>query len=736
MPSRSEYMRMADKADAAGDTDAARDLYALAQSAQQNTQPTGPSEVKALVNDTVDAAPGFASEVAESVGDFGRGFSTGVNNIARDVIKTGLWAAGEGDQLSAFNETTKRYNEGQAQYKERSPWAFGAGDIVGEGAALLPVGGLTGLATKSVIKGVAGEGFLSGAITSDEDTLRGKVSDGAVGAGVNVVGGKILDGAMDTAGTLWRASDPITNMTNWLKPNSLRTQTQGDRAAEDVRERIKLEVNPRVEAAADYGGYDLNGNTALATRQSLREVKSILAKDDSTADKLVNAVERQEADVTAQATKFVDQFGADLPAASEAGELLATTMSSVRSGELDVVVKSYNRLDKLAKTQKYVLPGKDRLATNVESMNVPIAAKQIGSEIRDIFNKYNIRAGVTTVDQTSDVLKKAAAKSGPQQELTYGTYNELRKELNAFYGKPLNSGEKDVIHQAKKLLDTFIEDSMHGLKGTGGDSTVRAARVATARFKDFSETWDDREIITRVANSADGKYGDLDFSMVVQKLTARSNTKGLEAIKAKLLTSKDGDNVWASLQAAPLLDALEKATADTSRNVAERGQLVFNHKAFEAAIKKSVSPKAQETLWKGSKYDADFINKAVSSWKMRDRVALTDYRENPSGSALALLAQLKFLPSGIGGRVARTGAGISEYVVDKAYGQGARDKATDLMLGGEVSEAVRERMTHEALAAFEETYRGGAMRQYSQLLSDIINKGIIFDSSEGEVDKP
>jgi len=660
----------------------------------------------------INKAPGFAADAVESFSDFGSGVSAGINNIARDTLKLGLQATGATDHLAYFNETTRKAKERQDIISERSPIAFGAGDIVGEGLALAPLGGAAGLLTKSAFKAMAIEGGAAGFITSESDDIAGRTVDGAIGTAIGAVGGKAFDYASEVGGTL------------------LRSRGNKDAASSVVTDRLSKEVNPRVDAAKDYGGFELSGNTAAATSTSLQEMNAIIGKGDVVSQKLENGITRQEEDITKRAWEFVDQFGADRVPADEAGELVAKALDSVRSADRAVFEESYKQLDKIAKTQKFTLPNRDRLASQVESMDFSDNATGVASDIKSIFNRYGIGADVRTPEDSVSFLTKRLTEKRPQKELTFGTYNELRKELNGFYGKPLNGSEKEAIFNAKKILDDHISSAMDDPK-IGGSLAVRLARKATDEFKEFHNDWDDKAIISRIANSVDGKYGDMDFAKVVTKLTSRSNTTGLTQVKAKLLTQgKAGEATWQTLQQAPLLDAVEKAIADSSRRVTSGGGIAFNHKAFESAINKNVSKKSQALLWAGSKYDSDFIGKAISSWKTRDRVSLTSYRQNPSGTAMTILTQLRFLPSGIGRNISMAASGASDAILDTTYRRAGRDSATDLMLKGEVSDKVRNQMNLEALAVFEQEYRGGGARQYSQMLTDILRRGIIFDASE------
>jgi len=672
---------------------------------------------EAVVDTAVAEAPGFAKDSLETFSDFGRGIHAGVNNITRDAMKLGLQVTGSTDHLAYFNETTRQAKEKQAEEAKRSPIAYGAGDIIGEGLALSPIGGFSGLATKGVFKRLAAEGFAEGFLTSNSDNISGRTVDGAIGSGVSMAGGKLMDTVTDWGGSAIRA---------W--------RNKGD-AADAVTDRIAREVSPRIKAASDYGGFELSGNTAAATAASLQEMNDIIGKGDVVSHKMVAGIARQEEAITNRAWEFVDQFGADRIPLDESGELVANALDSVRKADRDTFEASYKQLDKIAKTQNFILPNRDRLASQIETMDFSDNAAGVATDIKNIFNRYGIGADVNTPEDSVKFLTKRLTEKRPQKELTFGTYNELRKELNGFYGKPLNGSEKKAIFNAKQILDDHINSAMDDPK-IGGTLSVRLARKATEEFKDFHASWDDKAIITRIANSVDGNYGDMDFSKVVTKLTSRSNTTGLQQVKAKLLTQgKAGEATWNSLQQAPILDAMEKAIADTSRNVAENGVIPFNHKAFERALNKNVSKKAQAELWTGAKYDAGFMDEAIASWKTRDRVALSAYRQNPSGTAMKIMQQLRFLPQGMGRNIGMAASGVSDTIADTTFRRAARDTAADKMLAGELSENAMSDMTLEALAVFEEEYRGGAARRYAEMLTDMVRRGIIFDSDSSYVNE-
>lgn len=697
-------------------------------------------------NAVEEGVPGLAASTVEAAGDFGRGAYTGFRNIGTDVGRLVADFNGDEDVLAGLNKLKSDRKLADAEYQKRSPWAYGAGDIVGEGIALAPLGGLSGGLIKGGLSaagrastgwlaagGTLGlEGAASGFLTSEGKGEGSRLTDAAIGAGANIAGGALLGGAMDVGGGYIRA---------------LGRSKSG--IEDTVNARIDETITPRVQEADEFGGYTIDGNTAAATRTSLQEVKDMRNANDISSDMIEDFIADQEEAVTARATLFVEQFGESAGKTfSDANRLLAESLSSSRDKAKDAYVEAYERLDELALTQNYILPGKDQLATGVSRMDIPVASS-VGPKVQEIFQKYGVSANVTAKDSVEYLAKRVG---GPGKQLTFGTSEQLRKELNAFYGNgKLNNGDKQVIEQAKELLDGFIDGALADPK-IGGSVTQRAAVTARTLRAEFSQNWDEKSIINMIANSAgEGKGPRIAMDQAITKLTKGQDTRNLKTVKARLMGMEGGDEVWKSVQQAPLLQALEAATAGTGRARTKGGGIPFDGKKFEASLKGTIHPDAQDTLWEGATYGKDFINRAAKSWQMRDVTTLGGFRDNPSGSGLLLLSSLRFLPSGGKRNAAMIATAVLPKVTDVGIGQPRRLAAIGNMTKGEVSEKVRYQMELEAYDAAEQTYRagglkaaegfidafaqqykGGGTRRYEEMLRNIVRRGIVFEDSDQE----
>lgn len=675
------------------------------------------SPAQDAVSSTMEGTPGFIDGAGEAVTDFGQGVKAGFRNIGQDALKLGLQVAAP-DMLDEFSLVKKRTRDEQAQHRERSPIAFGTGEIAGEGIALSPIGGAAGMGAKggsAAFRALVGEGFASGFITSEGDDIAERSVDGVIDAGINVLGGKAANIAADKLGKVARGF-----------------KNRGK--AEELATADLSVVADRVDEAADYGGYALDGNTAAATNRSLSEVQQLLGKNDASAQALIDHVARQEDDIRNRALDFAKEFGeTDGKLASDINVELALSLNNIRGAEEDAFRAAYARLDELATSQNYVLPNKPQLAQQIEDINVPEAAAKIGESVKRVFNKYGVGVGADSPESIAKHLEIVKEGGASRRSLTFGTYEELRKELNSFYGTPnLNNGDKAVIEESKALLDNFMQAATEDPK-IGGSVAKRAAENARTLYREFSEEWGPDEIITRIANSVGGGYRELDLGRAVRALTKSNDTQHLLKVKAKLLTTDEGRAVWKSVQQAPLLEAFEKATKDTARNVAEGGVLPFRHKEFEKVIN-AISPENQKLLWPGgdTPYDSAFIQRAIGSWKMRDRVALTRNRSNPSGTALTLMKQFRFLPQGLSRNIGMAAAGMADTVTDEAFGEPARQLAVNRMLSGEVSQSVFDAEVLKHIAAFEDAYHGGESRKLAALFVNILRRGVVFNASEDE----
>lgn len=732
-----QLMDAADKANKAGDKQAAREYYNAAQlrkgteaaEAEPRSEFWGGTQDAA--EGVVDAAPGFLDKAGEAISDFGTSTIDGMRDTGLHAARLYAQATDNRDLLATVNMTRFEKAKEQAIVAERSPVSAFLGDAVGEGIALAPLGGAgaaggtflaknvvsnTARVVAGATAGAAIEGAGAGFLTSEGDTFGERSTDGAVGAGLNVVGGALIKGAAGTAGAYGR-----------------RLLNRG-KIGDDVANEIATKIQPKIDDALVNGGYVLDGNTAAATSPSLNEVRTLRTGDDLAGDKLRHLEMQQEMQITEFAKReFVDKFGESAGKHSEdANRVLAEALDGSRTADEKLFSEAYSYLDELAQTQSFKLPNKGQLAASIESIDYAEGADSLAPKIKNIFARYGIGTELTP-QNSPEYLAKRLTSGRESQELTFGTYEKMRQELNSFYGSGrLNSGEKELIEKSKKMLDEFIDSAISDPK-IGGSVVARQGIKARTAFKDFNEKWGTNELVSRIANSAGTSTTggpSVNLGKAVRALTKNQDTRGLEKVKAALMTVEGGKDVWLSVQQAPLLEAFEAAVKPTLAKRAAGGQVLFNNKAFEASLKSSMTRDSRVALW-GPEL-TEKIDKGIVSWVQRDLVPSSQVRANPSGTAYAMLHQLRFIPTGLTRKIAQVGTVVGDKVSEASIGRRLRESAVDSVIDGDVTPKLRQEMADEAAAMFEEQYRGGGAGQFSALITQALSRGIIFSDDEVE----
>jgi hypothetical protein len=734
-----QLMDAANNADKAGDNEAAQEYYNAAQSRKGADTPTVEEPKSQFWGGTQDAAanaveatPSLVAASGEAIGDFGRSVKKGMQDIGLHGTRLYAQATDNQDLLATINMTRHEENKSHKYVEDRSPVASFLGDAVGEGLALGPLGGVgaaggkvaAGLVAGGLKKAMVGattavalEGAGAGFLTSEGDTFGERTGDAAIGAGLNVAGGAVIKGVASTAGAYAR-----------------RLLNQG-KINDDIANEIATKITPRVDSALVDGGYVLDGNTAAGTSQSLNEIRTLRTSPDAAGDKLRLFESQQEVQIEAFAKGFVERYGPVAGKHSEdANRVLADALSGARDADQKTFTDAYSYLDELAKTQNFILPNKAQLAKDIESIDFEEGAESLAPKVKNIFARYGVGTNLTP-QNSAEYLTKRLESGRESQQLTFGTYEKMRQELNSFYsaGK-LNSGEKKLIHDAKEMLDGFILAATNDPK-IGGSAVARQAEKARGAFSDFNDKWSTKELVSRIANSSslgDGRFGgpSVNLGKAVRTLSNNQDTRGITKVKAALLGVEGGEDVWLSLQQAPLLEAFEAAMKPTLSKRANGNVVVFNNKAFEASLNSSMTRDSRKALW-GEEMTTE-IDKAIVQWANRDISPSSQLRVNGSGTAFALLHQLRFIPTGLARKGAQLTAAVGDKVVDAGFGRRMREEAVGEATDGGMTSSMTQQLADEAAAIFEEQYRGGGAGAFSKLITQSLSRGIIFSDDENK----
>jgi len=663
--SRDELISRARELDAAGDKESARRLVEIVR--RQSAEDTTTTEAVAPVEATT------SSSALDTFSDFGRGISGGVMKVAeagQDLVHRTIGTAAESigqpdmypdeDILARLNRRQEERVATNTQFKDRSPYAFGAGEMLGETLAVAPIGGFAGVGAKALLKegtkratalGLAAEGAATGAFMT-EGGVEDRLSGAAVGAAADLTMGAAFNALSGKAATIWR------NFKNKGKV--------ADRISE-----MTTEVAQRVDDAAVNGGYTMDGAVASQSPEALDTLQRVRLHPETRLD-YNNFKAQQEVDVTSRARSTVEEFGAldNLDSPSRNIDQTVAALSSARKADFDESEAAYKLFDKAATESGYT-PDKSIMDSGLADLMDeyspdigPVSTRKLGKDIKDELGRY----GILTDGEAT-------------KPLTFSNYEDLIQDINGLGNwSTMNNGEKALLGKVKSALEDSLDTAM---KLNGADASVVAlGRQARDLRSGYHKNYTSGDIVDLLTK--DFKGVTKDHGTMMSKLKAEDIVK----VKARLVTSDPA--AYRNLQQAPLLKALAAATKDTSESIhagADGFIPHFNDNAFWREIDK-MDKTAQETLW-GKEFVAN-LGKTKEAWRARTRVPSTSGALSKSGTGDSLGVQAgrssRFLQSG---KLRNIGMMLSSIypALKSAFNKPAEVKAFNEMLDGEIPSA-------------------------------------------------
>lgn len=685
-----EYMDAAARADAAGNSEDAQRLVTLARNAQsqESSQPE-PAEEQSF----------------QTVRDFGSGIKQGLttgSEFGQEIIYRGIERFGNEDigedLLSDLNRKRARDAATNSVIQERSPWAFGAGALAGEIAFTAPLGGLGAVGGKAAAKGglslfgkqmgaktagtaaLTGEGAAIGAYSSGGEDVGYSATMGAL---TDLAGGNIINHGSRVIGTVGR------DLFNTNKARDIATDS--------------LEVAAkRVDDAAEYGGYTLDGANAHAARRSLDEY-NVLKNDERVGGRILDFEAQREVAVTKRGVNIAQQYGSTKdPAAFQiAGQKVQDALNDVRMGDEQKYRSAYRAYDEFAAKTNTTLDTA-YLSQGLKAFrdaDTSVSRKGFRGQIDEQLSTYGI-------DMGNGIEAKKA--------LSLENLEDLMGDLNDFWEPTMAPAKQRYLGQVKGQIEKYIDTALSHVDDIGGSvgigQEIRGmGQAARAARKAYSDSWDEKQILGMITKRTKGGEFAMDYTKVIPKLS----NSNLKAVKARLLTADNGTDAWRSMQQAPLLEALAAATKHSSEAVMEGGGIKFNHKAYEGVLSK-LDEATKRTLWGANKTNE--IGKTIASWKQRIAKPDTSGSMNPSGTALALGKQARFLASGNSRNIGMALVGMLPALGDMAK-RGAREEAvTALTKGQTIPEDVYNEIVQDVLLKFEEDFVGAGKQKYGDML--------------------
>ena len=737
-----ELKRMQRRAEQAGDQQAAMELAAKARQAAR-------------------ASGGKESGFGEDVVNFGRGVGAGIANTVDSAFGLVGRATGNDDLLNRMNRSKEERAARNAEFAARSPLAFGGGSLTGEIAATAPIGGLGGMAAKGALKtgigaasgramqegtkklaltGMAGEGATIGGLYTDEgqdlssEMAYGALFDMGIGTGFNVVGSPLAE----------------------FGRRALKSRKANVQLSEEQTKALS-----RIDDAREFGGYHLDSLQAAATHKSLQmynDLKQVNINEGKTD--IVNYEKQQELDIRKKVIDLANEFGdgtfkvvddADMPinqqmeAYRNSNQVVAESLTHARMMDEANYENLYFEFDQLAK--------KSNVEINIQGLNNRLqevseefsgsAFKELRDKIESDLQRYGIKAGATADEASGRLLTIRDPLQKRPEKLTIENSEKLIQDLNAHWSKDLSPSQVRMIEVYKGAIDDHLDNVFKNIDQSLGDEiglVLETGRAARKARREFSKDWSGDDIIGRIMKTVDNQAGKRPASRLDESgftledsvgekldltlaLTSKNfSVSDMKKLKAKLMTTTDGEKVMNGLAQAPLLEALHAAIQRTSGKVKETGVIPFNEKKFRAVINKIDRNKRIE-LW--GKEFTDNLDKSIESWGLRGPVPDTRGSLNPSGTFTQLVRALRFMPSGRARNYGMAASGMMPQFFD-AMAAPQRQRAINALVtpGGstEAPELVQDRVA-SILDDLEQQYLGSAGKRYEDMIQLILRTG-------------
>jgi hypothetical protein len=710
---------------------------------------------------------GKDSGFVEDVANIGRGMRSGIGNTfdsARGLIARGM---GNDDALKRTTQSKLRRAERDAEYKARSPIAFGSGKFLGETAATLPIGGAGGIAAKTTAKaiggyatgravtegtkklatvGMAGEGAAIGATFADEGQ---DVSlQAGLGAAIDVGVGSVLTGISRPAGELYR-------------------RVKGQRKARKELTATETDAQERIDNARKYGGYHLDPLTASATREA-HEVYQGLKNSDA-GNTILNYEKDREIAIRGKVVSLINQFGDQngyklpgnndpIPSTGEelrnVGNRIAESLTFARLGDEAKYKALYKEFDNLAKqTNVGVYTENMKIDLDVLSKQYQGQAyKEMHDKILKDFDKYGIsgtfgRGSNFSPDQPAGTELRLTPRGGQEvapvgaqpaekvEKLTFENAERLIQDLNAYWRPDLSGQEKKMLYDYKKLIDDGLDRMLVNMDDTLGHevgAVTEAGRAARRARREYSEEWETDDIIRNIVRTADAglnpnatQLDDLFTApdLVLNLSSNKMSPKALKTIKAKLLTVDGGQDVINSMQQAPLLEAMHSAITKKGQETAENGTIILNHQLFMNVINK-IPRNTRNELW--GKEFTDGLDKTMRAWADRWNRPTVRGSSNPSGTFIQFLRASRFFPTGKLRNVGMAAAAVQEQVsgmLGRRTRETLANQITDPNMGSMPTNVADEQVAG-ILDEWESQFRGANGTRYGDMLRTFARTGI------------
>ncbi len=608
---------------------------------------------------------------------------------------------GTDEEVAAHN---KRADADEAIYDELAEYSPAAryGNVGGEVALGLATGVGTGAIARGATTALTGGARVAAGmgVAATEGAVvegvrnRGDALDRVLAAGEGAAFGAAGQGVMDIAGKAIGATG------RRVLKSGVKNQIVG--AGDEAAEARKLQ-------ASRDGGFLLDDADAYVDRTAIARRDALRRDGGDGGSALAARHAGAEDDVTAAAQQFVDNGaeGAAKLDLNARSDNLASGLRSQRASawaEVDGAYEQWRMHPDIESAPLETAPIQERLG-EVFKLSKNTADGSIHRKLRGLLDQY----GVTT-----------SGLSEVEVPLTAKTYEDLVIGINGLYSHNNNSASKVLMHDVRELLEEAKFNMMDSAPGASREA-IELGEAARSTRKAFAKEWERGDIVDKLTSKTpSGEEYRAKPVDAVRHLMNPRNLDDLKGIKDKMALSKSPEHkqFWSDVQAAPLFEAMEKATK--GGRVTSTGAPIFNDKAFINEFSKYTD--SQLTAL----YGADWVKslkKAGKAWRLREARPDWQSNMNPSGSgemahSLASAGIRIAASRGAGGSILAIPAamsGLGQWAAKRTAGKdtakllaGKLPSASTRLTEGQVAAALKEAWPNPQFLQFESAFAGMA----------------------------
>lgn len=666
----------------AGDWDAARQIKGFLEASDSQAMDAQEKAEIVRAQGIKDEVDAMYNEGRSEFDDLSASIGRGFHDVKRGV--QGLYASATGNDALQDRIDTDRAKEAELfqRMEDRSPVIAGSGRVVGQAAAMAPIGLVGRGAALAAHGGKAAFGANAATLTANARFGVG-LAEGATAGFVGTDGNMedrtvaaLAGGAMGGS-----AESAIGGVASHISRNA-----QKGIAGEAAVAKQEAMVADDIAKNQEAGGYTKDYNDVVGDQNSL-DVRDT-ARNVPNNDDVNRFAAKQEADILDRSRELQGEQGGTPLTPNQVGEGIQDNLGTARVADEASVDAKYDAWrathggDIMVDTKGFSNIVKEQLK------DVRFGQKGVAKDIEDILTDHDINI------------------NGKGRALSVDDVEKVIQDINSIY-KAADGPSNRAAGKVKKALDEWVIDGFGDIDNLPANSPIRTGKEARIAMRENSVKWNSDEAISKITATRKGSDDPTDYlktaTWALGETKKKGNIKDLRKIKLELDKTPAGKQAWRDLGTTELFDAMEKAVPTGHQRAMTAGDGIdnFDSKAYSDHFNK-MDTETQDAIF--GVEGAQKIRDNIRSWSERGK--LTGTRGDPTklGSARSRNVLQAGVRLGVSGTKA-TGAWLAALPIISGYVERTATKSilkqwTANSLG-KMSEPQKKALIKKTYEAFE-----------------------------------